>query len=208
MRSRATTSSPTLAGTQEEASRSPLVALRHRDYRVYFSGQLVSLTGTQMQQAAIAWQIYGLTHSALSLGLIGLFRVVPIVLFSLWGGVVADVVDRRKLLIGTQIFRLIVSSALAATTLAGGISVWEIYGFTGLVAGALAFDNPARQALVPSLVPREHLTNAFSLSSTSMQVGSILGPSLAGVVIAVFSVGAVYVIDALSFVGVLVALLL
>src|SRR5579872_6145043 len=149
MRLRATKTSPALAdaGSQPNISRSPLVALRHRNYRIYFSGQIVSLAGTQMQQAAIAWQVYGLTHSALSLGLIGLFRVVPIILFSMWGGVVADVVDRRKLLIGTQTFRLIISAALAATTLAGGVSVWEIYGFTALVAGALAFDNPALQAL-------------------------------------------------------------
>lgn len=187
-------------------SRSPLVALRHRDFRIYFSGQFVSLTGTQMQQAAIAWQVYGLTHSAISLGLIGLFRVIPIVVFSLWGGVMADVVDRRKLLIGTQTFRLLVSIALAVTTLAGAVSVWEIYAFTALAADAVAFDNPARQALVPSLIPRERLTNAVSLSSTSMQVATVLGPSLAGLVIAASSVGAVYVIDALSFVAVLVAL--
>jgi MFS family permease len=130
------------------------------------------------------------------------------VIFSIWGGVVADVVDRRKLLIGTQIFRLAVSIAIAATTLSGAISVWMIYGFTTLAAAALSFDNPARQAMVPSLVPREHLTNALSLNTTAFQSGTILGPSLAGLVIAGFNVGAVYVIDAASFVGVLIALVI
>jgi MFS family permease len=182
------------------------VALRHRDFRIYFTGQTVSLTGSQMQQAAVAWQIYALTHSALSLGLIGLFRVVPIVLFSIWGGVMADVIDRRRLLIGTQIFRLLVSAGLAATTVSGAATQWAVYGFTALAAGALAFDNPARQAMIPSLVPRADLTNAVSLSSTSMQLATIAGPTLAGVVIAARGVGAVYVIDAASFVGVLIAL--
>jgi MFS family permease len=189
-------------------SPSPIVALRHRDFRIYFSGQAVSLTGTQMQQAAVAWQVYALTHSALSLGLIGAFRVAPIVAFSMWGGVIADAVDRKRLLIGTQLFRLLVSSGMAIVTLSGQATVWVVYGFTALVAGTLAFDNPARQAMIPSLVPRDHLTNAVSLGSMSMQIATVAGPTLAGIVIAAGSVGTVYVIDAASFVGVLVALFL
>src|SRR5579872_425135 len=188
--------------------RSPLIALRHRNFRVYWSGQTVSMVGTQMQQAAIAWQIYLITHSALSLGLIGLFRVIPIILFSLWGGVVADVLDRRKLLISTQAFRLVVSSLLAVATIAGFVSLPLIYALTAVAAGALAFDNPARQALVPALVPREHLANAISLNSTITQLGTVVGPTLAGLVIASWGVGVVYVVDAVSFVGVLVALLI
>jgi MFS family permease len=189
-------------------ARAPLLALQHRDFRIYWSGQVVSNTGTMMQQAAIAWQVYVLTHSALSLGLIGLFRIAPIIVFSLWGGVVADVLDRRKLLIGTQMFRCVVSGLLAIATLSGFASLWFVYSMTALAAGALAFDSPARQALVPSLVPRAHLHNAISLNSTVFQLGQVIGPSLAGVVIAAWNVGTVYAIDAVSFVGVLVALLI
>lgn len=184
----------------------PLAALRHRDYRLYWSGTLVSLAGTQMQQAAVAWQIYLLTHSAVALGLIGLFRVLPIVLFSLGGGVVADAVDRRKLLLVTQAILLCLSLALALLTFHGTITLWMIYVLTAASAAAVAFDNPARQAIVPSLVPASLLTNALSLSSTSWQVGMVVGPSIAGVLIATYGVGSVYAIDAASYLAVLVAL--
>src|SRR5690242_12114149 len=125
----------------------PLAALGHRDFRLYWGGQLVSTAGTQMQQAAVAWQVYLLTNSAVALGLIGLVRVVPIVLFSLWGGVVADVIDRRRLLLVTQSVLLALSAALAITTIAGVISLWLIYALTALAAAAVSFDNPARQAM-------------------------------------------------------------
>jgi len=181
-------------------------ALQHRDFRLLWGGQIVSQAGSQMQQAAVAWQVYLLTHSAVALGMIGLFRVVPIVLFSLWGGVVADAMNRRRLLLVTQTMLLLLSAGLAATTMTATISVWIIYVLTGAAAGVLSFNNPARQAMVPSLVPREHLTNALSLGSTGVQVATVLGPSLAGVVIAARGVGAVYVIDAVSFLAVLAAL--
>ncbi len=183
-------------------------AFRYRDYRLYWSGSLVSQAGTQMAQAAIAWQVYLLTHSPLALGLIGLFRVIPIVIFSLVGGVVADVVNRRRLLLVTQTALLSVSAILALATLRGIITAPLIYGMTGVAAGAAAFDSPARQALVPSLVPRERLTNALSLSGTAFQVATIAGPSLAGVVIATWGVATVYLVDAVSFIAVLVVLLI
>lgn len=181
-------------------------ALRYRDFRLYWGGQAVSSTGAQMQQAAVAWQVYLLTHSPAALGLVGLFRVFPIVIFSLWGGVVADVIDRRRLLLATQTALLALSVALAATTLTGTISIWTIFGLTALGAAALAFDNPARQALVPSLVPPERLTNAISLSSTTFQVATIVGPSAAGLMIAQWGIGSVYVINAVTFLAFLAAL--
>jgi MFS family permease len=190
------------------SSQHPLAALEDRSFRLYWIGSLVSVSGTQMQQAAVAWQVYLLTHSAVALGLIGLFRVLPIVIFSLWGGVVADAINRRRLLLATESTLLVISAALAVLTLAGLASLWVIYLLTALGAGAYAFDSPARQAIIPSLVPRERLTGALSLMSTGFEVATVLGPSLAGVVIATRSVGTVYVIDAVSYLAALTALVL
>jgi len=184
----------------------PFAALEHRDFRLYWGGQFVSVAGTQMQQAAVAWQVYLLTHSALALGLIGLFRVVPIVVFSLWGGVIADVWNRRRLLLVTQTILLSISAALAITTGTNYIGVWLIYLLTALAAATVAFDTPARQAIVPSLVSRKNLANALSLSSTMWQVAMVIGPSAAGVLIAARGVAIVYVLDATSYLAVLAAL--
>lgn len=193
---------------QSHARRVLPAALRHRDFRYYSGGQFVSTAGSQMQQAAVAWQIYLLTNSAVALGLIGLVRVVPIVLLSIFGGVVADVLDRRRLLISTQTVLMVLSILLAVATWNGSISTWLIYGVTAVAAGAVSFDNPARQAMVPSLVPLEDLTSAISVNSTTFQVAIVVGPALAGIVIAAAGVGAVYAIDALSFLAVLGALVL
>jgi MFS family permease len=190
--------------------RSPhaLIALRYRDFRLFWFGQAVSVAGTQMRQAAVAWQIYVLSHSAVALGVLGLVRVVPIVLLSLFGGVIADAIDRRRLLLVTQAVLLCVSVALTVVSAAGHTSLWSIYVLVALGTAAVAFDNPARQALVPSLVPRDDLTNALSLSTTTFQVAMVVGPSLAGFVIAAWSVSAVYAIDAVSYLAVIVALVL
>jgi MFS family permease len=195
-------------GTAAPHATHPLIALTHRDFRLFWFGQVVSVAGTQMRQAAVAWQIYLLSHSALALGVLGLVRVAPIVLLSLFGGVIADAVDRRRLLLLTQTVLLGVSALLAAVTLAGGASIWSVYGLVALGTAAVAFDNPARQALVPSLVSRDHLSNALSLSTTTFQVAMVIGPSLAGFVIAAWGVSAVYVIDAISYLAVVIALLM
>ncbi|GAC1445062.1 MAG: MFS transporter [Chloroflexota bacterium] len=194
--------------SREQRNGGIFAALRHRGFRLYWSGSLLSTAGTQMQVAAVAWQVYLLTHSAIALGLVGLSRVAPIVLFSLGGGVFADALDRRRLLLVTQSVLLSLSATLAVLTFSGVITVWMIYVLTGIAAAAVAFDNPARQALVPALVSRKHLANAISLNSTMFQVATVLGPSLAGVVIATSGVGAVYLIDAFSYTSVLVALIL
>lgn len=184
----------------------PFSALEHRDFRLYWGGQFVSVAGTQMQQAAVAWQVYLLTHSALALGLIGLFRVIPIIVFSLWGGVIADVWNRRRLLLVTQTILLSISAALAISTGTNYIGVWLIYLLTALAAATVAFDTPARQAIVPSLVSRKNLANALSLSSTMWQAAMVIGPSAAGVLIAARGVAIVYVLDAASYLAVLAAL--
>ena len=202
-----------------------LVALQHRDFRLLWFGQLVSTIGSQMQIIAINWHVYellrgeaytlslfgreiGLNAGALGLGALGLVRIVPIVLFALLGGMLADTRDRRQLLIWTQSAAALFAAILSAITLTGHASIPAIYLLTAAGAAAFAFDNPARQALVPNLVPLEHLTNAVSLNTLLWQIGTIVGPALAGVLVGAFDIGVVYAINALSFVAVLIALLL
>ena len=133
------------------APRAPFLALRHRDYRRLIVSQLLSLTGSQMQVVAINWHVYLLTKSPLALGFVGLTRVVPIVAFSLWGGVVADRHDRRRVMIATQVAMTVVALALWGTTATDRESLWLIYVLNALSASAVAFDGPSRQALIPRL---------------------------------------------------------
>ena len=185
--------------------------------------QLVSLTGSQMQVVAINWHVYLLTRSPLALGFVGLTRVVPIVGFSLLGGIVADRSDRRRVLMVTQAAMTVVAIGLALMSFTRHDAVWMIYGLNALSAAAIAFDGPARQALVPRLVPRQDLPGALSLNLTVFHASMILGPALAGLLIA--GTGAVlhhdvsmpastaglswiYGINAVSFVTVLATLFL
>src|ERR1700716_259967 len=146
-------------------------SLRHRDFRLLWMGQIVSVTGSQMQLAAINWHIYLLTRSALALGLVGACRAIPIILCSLMGGVVADVLDRRRLMMATQTVMLWCSATLALVTSAGLRHVWPIFLLTAIASAAWAFDTPARQALMPTLVPSKDFPNAVSLSMLMFQVG-------------------------------------
>lgn len=183
-------------------------ALASADFRRLWIGQIISAAGSQMQFAALNWQIYELTRSPVALGLIGLVRVVPIILFSLIGGTVADVYDRRKMMLMTQSLLAAVAVALGVLSLQGATTLTSIYILTAIGAAAVAFDNPARQSLVPALVPVEHRPNAFALNSTGMQVATIAGPVLAGVVIGKLGAGWAYLLNAASFLAVVVALLL
>jgi len=169
---------------------------------------IVSVTGSQMQLAAINWHVYLLTHSAWALGLVGLFRAGPIILCSLLGGVVADVLDRRVLMVLTQTVMLTCSGLLAVLTMAGAESVWPIYLLTAIASSASAFDTPARQAFMPALVPAIDFPNAVSLSMTVFQIAMIAGPALAGVFLASHGPALVYGFNALSFVAVIIALAL
>ncbi|RME45143.1 MAG: MFS transporter [Chloroflexi bacterium] len=202
-----------------------LVALQHRDFRLLWLGQLISTTGSQMQIIAVNWHIYELLRQqdyvvslfgrritlaaeALGLGTLGLVRILPIIFFALLGGMLADTRDRRRLLIWTQSAAAIFAAILAGITLTGHATVAAIYLLTAAGAAAFAFDQPARQSLVPNLVPREHLTNAVSLNTLLWQIGSIVGPALAGVLVGMFNIGLVYAINAASFLAVVVALLM
>ncbi|MEP6769930.1 MAG: MFS transporter [Acidobacteriota bacterium] len=206
-----------------EVGRTPLLALKHRDFRRLLTGYLISGTGSQMQSVAIHWHVYLLTKSALALGFVGLTRVLPIVIFSLWGGVLADRVDRRKLMLVTQSFMAAVAALLAIATFSGRETLWLLYALTACSSGAGAFDAPARQALIPRLVPGRDLPGALSISLSVFQAGMIAGPAAAGWIIAghaivpghggvpagVASTGglaSIYVVNALSFLSVIFAL--
>jgi MFS family permease len=186
-------------------------ALHHRNFRLLWFGQLISFSGSMMQQAAILWHVSLLVPAArrgLALGIVGLVRVGPIVVFSLLSGVAADALDRRRLMMATQVSAALVAAALAALAFSGLSAVWPVYLLAAVGAAAGAFDGPARQALIPNLVPREHLPNALSLNQIMFQSASVLGPTIGGVLIASLGVGWAYLFNAISFLFVLVALLL
>lgn len=187
-------------------SRSAFAALRHRDFRLLWIGQMVSVTGSQMQFVAINWHVYILTKSAFALGLVGLFRGVPIILCSLVGGVVADALDRKRLMVATQSVMLVVAALLATATLVGLKSVWLIYILSAFASAATAFDTPARQSLMPSLVPPEDFPNAVSLGMIVFNVATIGGPSLAGFLLAGSGPALIYGINGASFLAVIAAL--
>ena len=183
-------------------------ALRSRQFRLMWAGQTISVAGSQMQGVALNWHIYALTHSTVALGMIGLVRVIPIVIFSLAGGAVADAMDRRRVLFATQVAMLCSAAALAYFTYTGKITVYVIYAITAFSAAAMAFNNPARQSLMPNLVPREHFANAASLTSVAHQLATILGPMIAGLLMVKSSLALIYGINAGSFLAVLIALIL
>jgi MFS family permease len=182
-------------------------ALRHRDFRLLWAGEFVSTLGTQMQTVALAWQLYLLTGSALQLGTLGLLRAVPTVSFALVGGALADARDRRRLLLLTQAILASFSAALAVATQADVASVWLIYVVTFLTATASCFDDPARQALIPQLVPRERLPQALTINILSHNIAAVAGPAIGGVAIGLLGLGATYWLDAASFAAVIGALL-
>src|SRR4030088_838894 len=184
------------------------IVLRNRNYALIFWGQLISAAGTQMQVVAVSWQVYLLTHSAIALGLIGLFQAIPRIIFSLVGGVLADVFDRRKMLLIIEITLAVTSVILALCTIFHIINMVIIYTVILIAASVSAFEFPTRQAIIPTLVPREQMTSALSLSTVMMQLTFIIGPTLGGFVIAWLGVANTYWIDVISYFVVIGSLLL
>lgn len=178
---------------------SPFLALKVIHFRNYLLGAFLSEIGNQMQTVAIAWQVYEITRNPLSLGLIGLANFVPIIVFSLIGGVVADKVDRKKLLIISQLTQLILAVILFGLTLSHAITPWMIYLILVLVATAQSFSIPARQSVLPHLVPKEYFMNAVSLNVLQFQGATMIGPAIAGFLIAGIGVSAIYAVNSLSF---------
>lgn len=187
---------------------SQATALRHRDFRLIWTGQLLSQSGTMMQGAAILWHIYQITHSPMALGMVGLVRVIPIVGFSLLSGVVADRFDRRKLMMLAQTGMGLCAFALGFVAHYKIQSPLPIYVLAALSSSFGAFDLPARQSLIPSIVSREDLPNAFSLNATMFQAASVAGPALGGAVLAHLGLQWAYWINAVSFGAILAALFL
>jgi MFS family permease len=169
---------------------------------------MISVAGGQMQTAAVLWHVNEISGEPIALGGVGLVRLLPILLFSLIAGAVADVVNRRLLMLVTQVILSVLALTLGLLTLRGIDSLPMIYLILALSAAVSAFDLPARQSLVPNLVPRELLTNAFSLTSIAYQVGSIVGPAIGGLVLANFGIAYAYYFNAFSFIAVIIALLL
>ena len=186
-----------------------LVALQHRNFRLIWIGLLLSFSGSMMQNAALLWHVSLLVspeRKAIALGLVGLVRIAPIVVFSMVSGVVADAMDRRKVLFVTQSLAGLVALSLALYTYSGGTAVWPIYALSAIGAAVSSFDLPARAALVPTLVPREHLSNAITLNTIMFQTASVVGPAAAGFAIAEAGVASAYFFNALSFGFVILAL--
>ena len=183
-------------------------ALRHRAFALLWVGLMISIVGSQMQQWALFWHISQLSKDPIAVSIVGGVRFVAVFAFSLIGGLVADRYNRKTILFITQSASMLVALSLGLLTLAGDIQLWHIYVLTGVQAAAMAFDLPARQSLVPNLVPREDLPSAFSLQSIAFNTGSIVGPALSGVVIGYLGQEYAYFINAATFLGVILALIL
>jgi MFS family permease len=185
-----------------------LSPLRHRDFRIFWTGLLLSSVGSQFTQLAMAWQIYELTDSPLQIGMLGLARAVPQMFILLFGGLLADALNRRKLMMITQGSLFVVSATLAFLTWKGSVSSWTLYGVTVFLALFSSLESPSRQAMVTNLVPPEDLSRALAISSSQRQIATIAGPSIAGVVLALAGPTVCYSVDAISWLIMLGALAL
>jgi MFS family permease len=189
-----------------EVAQRTFASLGVRNYRRYFAGQIVSLSGNWMQTVAEVWLIVQLTHSGVAVGVTAALQFVPILLLGAYGGLLADRLDKRRLLMLTQGLMALPALALWGLTLTGGIEVWMVYALV-LVRGTInAIDNPARQSFVVEMVGRDRVVNAVSLNSVIVHCARIAGPAAAGAVIAGFGVGPCFLLNTLSFVAMLVAL--
>ena len=192
----------------DEQSPRLLRALRHRNYRLFFSGQSVSLVGTWITRIATSWLVYRLTGSALLLGIVGFCGQIPTLILSPFAGVLVDRHDRHRILVITQVFSMLQSLALALLALPGVIRVWEILALQ-LVQGVInAFDTPARQSFIVDMIEdRADLPNAIALNSSMVNGSRIIGPSIGGIVIAAVGEGWCFMLDAISYLAVIASLM-
>jgi MFS family permease len=181
---------------------------RHRNYRLFFAGQLVSLVGTWMQNIALAWFVVELTRSPVAVGVLAFCRFFPFTLFGLVAGVIADRFELRRLVLVTQSASMAVSLALAGLAFSGVAEVWHVYALAALGGTALVFDAPGRHALTYQLVGRDELPNAVALNASMFNASRVVGPAVAGVLIAGVGVATCFALNAVSFLAVLASLLL
>src|SRR5688500_15168359 len=198
------------ASPPARASRLPsaLRALRHRNYRLFFGGQLVSLSGMWMQSVAQAWLIYRLTGSSLLLGLVSFSGQIPVFLLASFGGAFADRVERRPILVATQTAMMLLSLALATLTLTGRVAVWHIFVLAALSGVVNAFDIPARQSFVVDMVGKEDLVNASARNSSMFNGARLIGPAVAGLLITAVGEGWCFLANSVSYTAVIAGLLL
>ncbi len=187
-------------------SRRTFSSLTDRNYRAYILGSAVSVSGTWMQRIAQDWLVLQLTHSGVALGTASALQFAPVLFLGAWGGAVIDRVDRRRLLLLTQLLSALLAAALGLATATGLVTLWMVYALTLGLGVVTVFDNPARQAFVAEMVGTDKVINAQSLYSTVHNGGRLVGPALAGMVIASLGVAAAFGINALSFVAMIVAL--
>jgi MFS family permease len=195
----------------ERTARPPatlLRSLRHRNFRLFFTGQLVSLIGTWMQSVAQSWLVYRMTGSALLLGTIAFLGQFPVLVLAPVGGIVADRRGRHGVVISTQVTSMILAFVLAALTLSGTVRVWEVGLLAALGGVVSAFDIPARQAFIVEMVGREDLPNAIALNSSMFNGARVLGPAVAGVMVAIVGEGWCFLINGISFLAVIAGLLM
>jgi MFS family permease len=183
-------------------------ALRHRNFQLFFSGQLISLIGTWMQSVAQSWLVYRLTGSALLLGTVGFASQIPVFLFAPLGGITADRFNRRTVVIGTQTASLILAFILAALTLYHKVQVWHVFVLAALLGVVNAFDIPGRQSFLVDMVGKEDLMNAIALNSSMFNGARIIGPAIAGILVAKIGEGWCFFANGISYIAVIVGLLL
>jgi MFS family permease len=181
-------------------------ALRHRNFRLFFWGQLISLIGTWMQSLAQSWLVYTLTHSAFQLGVVNTFQFLPVLLFSLFAGLVVDRLPKRGLIIATQISFMALAAVLGVLTVAGVVQVWQVYVIAALYGVVNAFDVPARQAFMVEMVGKEDLLNGIALNSSIFNASRVFGPAIASLVIQVVGTGVCFLLNAASFLAVITGL--
>jgi MFS family permease len=183
-------------------------AFRHRNYQLFFAGQLVSLTGTWMQSVAESWLIYRLTGSAALLGVTSFATLAPVFLFATVGGIFADRADRRRILILTQTLSMLLPLTLAALTLSGHVRVWHVFVLATCLGVVNAFDIPARQSFVVEMVGREDLSNAIALNSSMVNGARVVGPAVAGVLVAAVGEGWCFLLNGISYLAVIAGLVM
>ena len=194
------------ASQRVENAPDTFAALRHRNFQLYFGGQLISNAGTWMQVIAQGWLVYQLTHSDLALGIVGFAAAVPALIVSPWGGVVVDRVPNRTLLIITQASAMLLAFLLAALSFANVVQEWHIILLAGGIGLVNAFDGPGRQAFVVEMVGRDDLPNAIALNSLMVNSARVIGPALGGILLAVVGAAWCFTINGISFLAVIIGL--
>src|SRR6266705_2947285 len=183
-------------------------ALRHRNFQLFFSGQLISLTGTWMQTVAQSWLVYQMTGSSLKLGAVGFASQIPVFLVAPIGGTVADRMNRHRIVIATQVASMILAFILAALTLTHTVKIWHIFVLAALLGVVNAFDIPGRQSFLVDMVGREDLMNAIALNSSMFNGARVVGPAIAGIMLIKIGEGGCFLVNGISYIAVIIGLLM